>query len=338
MVLGMLGCQSVKEDTEQKFQYQGQTMGTTYAITTVGLELKKVQIDSILNEVNQSVSTYIPTSLISKVNATSDSIIELSQSDPLTSIFVENYRLSASLYEQSEGAFDVGVMPLVNLWGFGYKGKSTESFPDSSVVDSVLKISGFRQWQLLENGKDYTLTKAHPSAELDFSAVAKGYGVDVIGRWVESKGGVNYLVEIGGEVRGRGHNQKGNAWRIGINVPDPKASTDDITVLTELKDKAMATSGNYRNFYELDGQMVSHSINPSTGYPERNQLLSATIVADECAVADAMATTCMVLGLEGAKALVEASQNVEAYFIFGASAGDYQVWSSSAFPEVEKIQ
>ncbi|MDX1684204.1 MAG: FAD:protein FMN transferase [Saprospiraceae bacterium] len=318
--------------------FQGETMGTTYSVICNSTDLQASAIDSILEKINASVSTYIDSSFISRINRSRDSIIALDTSDILTSIFMDNLKISDRIFRLTSGAFDPTVMPLVNLWGFGYAERERETYPDSSRIDSILVFTGLDLIDLIEQEGQWFLKKEHPLVELDFSAVAKGYAVDAVAEHIEKTGCTAYLVEIGGEVRCEGVNESGKVWTIGINVPSSDAELGDFSMLTELKDMSMATSGNYRNFYEIDGIKVSHSINPGTGYPERSPLLSASIVTGSCAFADAIATSCMILGLEASKTLIPELQEVEAYFIFGTEDGQYSEWMSEGFPESEKIK
>ena len=303
---------------------------------TSELQVSTAQLDSLLVLVNKSVSTYDPTSLISTVNK-SDSLVLLDTTSFLDRCFVENFLLSRKIQGLTQGFFDPTVMPLVNLWGFGFAEKDKDAYPDSSVVDSIRSIIGMSCFTLKTEADQMTILKKDHRCQLDFSAVAKGYGVDVLADFLESMGCRNYLVEIGGEVRCIGKNLKGEDWRIGVNVPQEGSSTSEIMSVVTLNNMALATAGNYRNFYEVDGKKVSHSIKPKSGYPERSKLLSASVIAPTCAKADALATGCMVMGLESAQEMIENLEDVEAYFIFGGESGEYMDWESQNFPEIIKL-
>jgi len=331
----VLGCLWMcKTEPRTSFhQYEGKTMGTTYHISMVNGHVPQSAIDSILIELNMSLSTYIDTSLISKFNQ-SDTGIWIPKNN-LGIHFWNNLRLSEEIYQASKGLFDPTVMPLVNLWGFGYQNKNIAELPDSSEVDSILQFVGWNQLEPSADSNQIFLRKKDPRTQLDFSAIAKGYGVDVIGFYLSENGLKNYMVEIGGEVRCVGLSTQNRPWNIGINRPKEKGSKGQFEATVPLKDQAMATSGNYENFSVVEGKKVSHSIHPINGFPERNSLLSATIIANSCAKADALATACMISGLNKSKSLVDSLQDVEAFFIFGLPNGDYGTWKTKAFVENE---
>jgi FAD:protein FMN transferase len=302
---------------------EGETMGTYYRVTFVpvaGTGGLQAGIDSLLLALNQEVSTYIDSSVISRFNRSTGGIA-LDGSPAM----LDNYRLAARVFGQSGGAFDPTVMPLVNYWGFGYTPKQPVAAADSLKVDSLLQYVGFEKTRLDTVGGELFLRKTAPGVELDFSACAKGYGVDRLAVFLEGKGIVHYLVDIGGEARAKGEKAPGQPWRIGINTPSESAGLTDIQVALPLNDRAIATSGNYRNFYEAGGQKYSHTINPETGFPERSNLLSASIFAPDCATADAYATTCMVLGLEAGFSLIKGMPGLEGYFIYGDADGSLRV-------------
>lgn len=306
---------------------QGETMGTYYRITYEDSLVRdfQPQIDSLLQAINAEVSTYIPDSDISKFNRSVDSF--WLGADRVH--FVRNFAGSQEVYALTGGAFDPTVMPLVNYWGFGYTPKVPVERIDSVAVDSLRKLVGFIGVQLFPGEEGYLLTKAVPGQSLDFSAIAKGYAVDIIGEFLEVRSIRNFLVDIGGEVLARGHNPRHDPWQIGVNKPDESSQLNEFFTVISLQDCAMATSGNYRNFHEVGGIKYSHTINPLTGFPERNQLLSVTVIADDCMRADALATACMVIGLDASKDLIEGLPNVESLLIFGNDAGGLDAWHSS---------
>lgn len=332
--LFLISCQESKQ-SERLIRFAGQTMGTTYSVAyfSQSEQVLKKQVDSLLVQINLGVSTYIPESVISVFNKSEHSLVTPgSPGENITQAalnhFDRNFRLAEQFYQETKGAYDPTVMPLVNYWGFGYTPRKKVDRLDSLVVDSIQQLIGFDRMRR-EVGDSIRYFKRMPGMQLDFSASAKGYGVDLVGEFLEKQGLLNYLVEIGGEVRAKGKKSNGKFWRIGINVPSEDAAISDFEQLVMLENRSMATSGNYRNFYEIDGAKYSHTINPKTGFPERSNLLSATLIARECARADAMATACMVLGLEKGLALVEADSSLEAFFIWSDEKGNMKHQKSS---------
>ncbi len=319
----LLACQNDKQaDSQTYISLQGETMGTYYRITYKDPEQRNFQqaIDSLLLALNQEVSTYIPSSMISNFNQSVEGIL-LSEGGKQKNHFLENLKAAAEIFTLTEGAFDPTIMPLGNYWGFGYTPRKPVTKVDSNLVDSLLDFVGFEKLQLVEEGERVKLNKRSPGIQLDFSALAKGYGVDAIGNLLKENEVNDFLVEIGGEVVARGLNKKGEPWSIGINQPSETSDLTDFVAIIPLENKGMATSGNYRNFYEVNGVKYSHTINPHTGFPERNTLLSATIIANNCMYADALATACMVLGTEAAFELINSLQDVDAYLIYGLEDG-----------------
>ncbi len=288
---------------------QGTTMGTiSYSIKYIDKENRAFQkeIDSILVAFNNSLSTYIPSSEISQLN-TSGTIKFRSP------FFYPVLEMSREVHDNSHGAFDPTIGPLVNAWGFGPK-KVLEM--DSSSVDSLLQIVGFDK--VIFDAQTATM---NPNMYLDFSAVAKGNAIDVIGGFLSSKGIENFMVEIGGEVTCRGNNQHKDLWAIGIEKPQINAESQGAFAIVTLDNKALATSGNYRNYYIKDGKTISHTINPKTGYPATHNLLSASIIAENCTLADAYATASMVMGYEAAKLMVERVKGIECVLIYTNEKG-----------------
>lgn len=323
LILLIVACQDEATKTPPVVQYtkvSGKTMGTTYNVTYDDPVNYKAAIDSVLLVVNNEVSTYVPTSTISTFNQSTGAMMLTSPT--AKTHFTNNFEAAKKIFELSKGAFDPTVMPIVNYWGFGYTPKRKITEVDTLEIQKRLAAVGMEKVRLQSN----TLTKLFPEVQLDFSALAKGYGVDQIGLLLESKGIKDYMVEIGGEVRARGKNHKVQVWNMGINTPEETAKVTDLFAAIRIDNRSIATSGNYRNFYEVDGMKYSHTINPKTGFPERNALLSASVLTTDCMTADALATTCMVLGLEGAKALIKQLPNTDAYFIYGAEDGSRKVW------------
>ncbi len=298
-------------------QLKGETMGTYYAITYGDEQQRdfKASIDSLLKVINSEVNTYDPSSTISRFNQAEEKWpVAVGESQKLH--FTNNFELAKKIVALSGEALDPTVMPLVNYWGFGYEKKEAVTAVDSNRVDSLMSFVGMGKVGMLTNGDTTFLVKDLPGVQLDFSALAKGYAVDKIGEFLFTKNINNYLVEIGGEVVCRGVNAKGQIWNIAINDPRPGAGLSDFVAVLPLDNKGMATSGNYRNFYEVDGKKYGHTINPKTGFPEKHELISASIVAMDCMTADALATACMVKGPNGAFEMIEEMKNVDGFFVY----------------------
>lgn len=307
-------------------------MGTYYRISysdSLGRDFQ-TEIDHLFQEINLEVSTYIDSSFISHFNRSEEGLTL--PYDPVSSSteqqrgrhFYLNYEAALEVFEKTQGAFDPTVMPLVNYWGFGYSEKKKVSEVDSLLIDSLMQFVGFEKLKKSAEGK-LVFEKEKAGTALDFSGCAKGYAVDEAAWLLHAKGISNYLVDIGGEVRAQGESPKGEVWKIGINVPREGAGLMELQASVSLQDQSLATSGNYRNFYEVDGIKYSHTINPWTGFPERNSLLSASVFARDCMKADAYATAFMVLGLERAYQLAAELPELEAYFIFGKEEGSLGV-------------
>lgn len=312
---------------------EGETMGTYYkvAVNDPDGRVAKEGLDSLLEALNLEVSTYIPQSVISRLNQAQDTFRVVGAPH-----FMANLERSALLDSLSQGAFDPTVMPLVNYWGFGYTPKKPVTDVDSSRVSELLAMVGMEKLKWHTHGDSLRIVKEFPGVQLDFSAIAKGYGVDLVGQYVLALGISDLLVEIGGEVRAWGLSPRGDAWRLGINLPKEEASLQEIYSTVPLKDRAMATSGNYRNLYVVDGVKYSHTIDPETGFPERNRLLSATILADDCMTADALATACMVLGPERCQTFLNTLPEVDALLIFSADDGSMDSWSTKGLGHVSE--
>ncbi len=326
--LGLVACRNSSQTSLPKeyTHLEGQTMGTYYKVSFRDSLDRDWQpaIDSLLVAINLEVSTYIDSSVISTFNKAAHSI-RLTGNEHH---FIANLLRSREIHTLSKGAFDPTIMPLVNYWGFGYTPKNPIERVDSAEVTSRLKLVGMQAVIGLETPESLTLTKPLPDIALDFSAIAKGYAVDKVGELLMESGIRNILVDIGGEARGWGYSERGDTWKLGINLPEEGASLSALFTAISLENSGIATSGNYRNLYEVDGVKYSHTINPVTGFPERNSLLSATILAKDCMTADALATACMVLGLEKGKEFITSIPDVHALFIFSGSDGKMQSWLS----------
>ena len=295
---------------------EGFIFGTMYKVTYQSEENLKYEIEAELKKVDNSLSPFNRQSVITRVNDNTD----LRADSMLTYV----YNMARGISEETQGAYDITVAPLVNAWGFGFK---TQAFPDSARIDSLRRIVGYRKITLTPEGR---FEKQDPRVMLDCGSIAKGYGVDCVARLLESKGIRNFMVEIGGEVVIKGENPKMEKWRIGINRPvdDSLAVNQELQTILEITDAGMATSGNYRNFYYKDGKKYAHTIDPRTGYPVQHNILSSTVIADNCAKADAYATAFMVLGLDSARIICEAHPELDAYFIYEDEGGKLRTYST----------
>lgn len=305
---------------------EGKTMGTTYHVTYIDSLTRnlKAEIDQLLLEVNNDVSTYEKDAFITRFNKADKSLLSPQSKDEGIH-FSKNYYKAKEVYKNTNGHFDPTVTPLVNYWGFGYTGHKPITSVDSAKVDSLKQYIGFDKIDVKNDRKKILFVKENKGVQLDFGAIAKGYGVDAVGELLEANNIRNYLVEIGGEVRARGKNKDQRWWTLGINIPKEDAGLTDFKDLVQVKNSALATSGNYRNFYEVEGVKYSHTINPRTGFPERNPLLSASVFAKDCMTADAYATAFMVMGLDKAYELALANEELEAYFIYSSDNGEMKI-------------
>jgi len=246
----------------------------------------------------------------------------------LNEIFITCFNRSMEISEITNGAFDITAGPMVNAWGFGPEERKKMT---QEIIDSLKNITGYQKIEL-RNGR---IVKENPGMKLDMSAVAKGYTCDLTAEFLAEKGCENYMVEIGGEVVAKGKNEKGRVWTIGISKPDEMAffASTDLQAKVRLPENALATSGNYRNFYVEDGKKFAHTIDPKTGYPVQHSLLSATVLAENCMDADAFATAFMVLGLEKSIEISRQFPNLKVYFIYADGEGENQIYLSENFKE-----
>jgi thiamine biosynthesis lipoprotein len=302
MLLALAGCKNFHLGPAVKLT--GAAQGTYYAVTYYDEEQRDFQqeIDSLLDAFDMSASVYQPSSVISLVNS--------NQSDTVDEIFREVFLKGIEVAQITDGAFDMTVMPLVNAWGFGFK--DPEMLPEDKV-DSIMQYVGYKKVSL--NGD--RIIKTNENVMIDFNAIAQGYSVDLVGSFLEEQGIENYLVDIGGEVLANGKKPGLGLWKVGIEKPtENSTSPRTIKAVVSLKNRALATSGNYRKYYEKNGVRYSHTINPKTGYPVKHFMLSASVMARDAATADAFATAFMVMGLDKAKEMVAQRDDLEAYFIF----------------------
>jgi thiamine biosynthesis lipoprotein len=296
----------------------GETMGTFYECkfdSPTPASTLKNEIDSLLKVVNLAASTYIPNAAISEFNQASSNYC-LDGEDIRIDHFNTLFEQSKIVHENSSGMFDPTVMPLVNFWGFGYKDRVVRSESDSVTIQELLKSIGMNKISAERKGSDYCYNKKSKSTELDFSAIAKGYAVDLIALLLERNGSNNYMINIGGEIKVKGKNDKGKKWTLGINYPDTSSLPNDIYARLNIKEGAIASSGNYRNYYSSPKGAIVHTINPRTGMAIPSDMLGATIVMNSCSMADAYATACMAMGFEQARTLVEENSDIEAMLIY----------------------
>lgn len=291
----------------------GFVFGTVYNITYQHDGDLKDEIEAELKRFDQSLSPFNDSSVISRINRNEELVTD--------SFFRKCFNRSIEISRKTNGAFDITIAPLANAWGFGFK---KGAFPDSLMIDSLREITGYEKVKL----EDDKVTKQDSRIMLSCSAVAKGYSVDVVAQLLDRKGIKNYMVDIGGEVVVKGKNPKDRLWRIGINKPidDSLSVRQDIQTVLELTDLGMATSGNYRNFYYKDGKKYAHTIDPRTGYPVQHNILSSTVIAEDCMTADALATAFMVMGLEEAEKFCKANPKIDAYFIYSGENGEFKTY------------
>ena len=307
---------------------EGSIFGTIYHITyEADRDLQPDMVEALMH-VDNSLSMFNDSSVISRINRGED--VDLSKQR----MFVEVFQLAQTISKETNGAFDITVAPLVNAWGFGFK---NDTKPSPAAIDSLRQFIGYQNVNIV----NHQVQKTDPRTMLDCSAIAKGYGTDVVARLLRSKDVSNFMIEIGGEVVVAGKNDRGGPWRIGVTKPTeyPENQNNELQAVLSLPYhnststskhtlSALATSGNYRNFYYKDGKRYAHTIDPRTGYPVQHNILSATVIAPNCATADAYATSFMVLGLDSAKQVLAHHPELLAYLIYTDEKGQYATWQS----------
>lgn len=326
ILISTLGCKETSTEPELKLNtVSGPAFGTTFNIQFYAHGFVDVPtgLDSIFNVVNNSVSTYLPDSDISRINKGDSTVV-------VDTIFTRVFALSAKIHKQSDGYFDPTVGVLRNAYGFG----DTKPLRDlnKTVIDSLMQFVGFNKVLLNSNG---TITKQNPNIYFDFNAIAKGYGIDCIANYLDSFGLENYLIELGGELVAKGINlNKKSSWVVGIESASSDLKDRTLQAKLKLQNSAMASSGNYRKFRvdSITGEQYVHTLNPLTGSAEKSDLTSATVLAATCAEADAYATTFMALGLEKSKELLNELSGIDVYFTYLVN-GETQTFISSGFKE-----
>ena len=323
-------------EAKQEHLIQGRTMGTTYQVKVVAGYLKsvsglKAKIDQRLEEINRSMSTYRKDSEISRFNR----FRKAGQKFQISDDFYQVMRAGKKIHRLSGGAWDGTVNPLVDLWGFGRSGRQDKIPPRSEIAARMPEV-GFAHIDVANPGY---LVKKRAGVTVDLSAIAKGYGVDQVAALLRSEGFENFLVEIGGEVYAAGQREDGGQWRIGINLPRADAAFDAVYKVVALRNQGFATSGDYRNFFEIDGIRYSHVIDPRTGFPVSNGVVSVSIITATCAMADGLATTVMVMGVDKGMELIERLDDVEGLIVVEQIDGtlvDYQSRGFDVLPQLSE--
>ena len=305
----------------RKMYLEGFAQGSYYAITYFDEQGRNLQqgIDSIFHAVDLSVNLWVDSSVICKVNRNEDVVLD--------DIFIDNFNIAQQAARLSGGYFDPTIAPLVNAWGFGTENGERKT-ENGTVMDSLMRLVDYRKVRI-EEGK---VVKEDPAMRLDFNAIAQGYTSDLIGAFLESQGVINYLVDVGGEIMAKGGKPDGKPWVVGIEKPAANWDSERVVQQRiEITDKGIVTSGSYRKYVERDGRRYSHSIDPTTGYPVSHHLLSATVIAETSVWADALASICMVMGMEKSLEIINSLDGVEAYYIFVNEQNELETFSTEGF-------
>jgi len=306
---------------QQPVHLQGEAQGTYYSMIYYDSLNRDLQpeVDSILHAFDQSVSLWVPSSVLSRVNRNDTAVI-------LDDNFIGNFNYSQQVSKATGGAFDITVGPLVEAWGFGFESREKVG---KHLVDSLLPLVGYQKIKLI-NGK---VIKANPGMQIDFNGIAQGYSDDVVGRFFDGLGIHNYLINIGGEVKAKGQKPDGSSWMVGIEKPSAnKNSPQILKAVITLKNMSVATSGSYRKYYIENGIRYSHTIDPKTGYPVQHSLLSVSVLTKNTALADAYATAFMVMGHKKARKFVEQNPSLEAFFIWSdKTTGNFKAYATPGF-------
>jgi thiamine biosynthesis lipoprotein len=311
----------IRQQRNMPYQHdEGFVFGTVYHVSYQHERNLQKEIEAEMQKVDDALSTFNKNSIISKVNENKQ--VELND------MFVDIFNLAQDISKDTDGAFDITVAPMVNAWGFGFKEGTP---PTKHVIDSLKTFVGYEKVEL----KDEKIVKKDPRMMLDCSAIAKGYGVDVVADYLKKQGIKNFIVEIGGEIVSSGISEKRLPWKIGVTKPidDSLKQNQELQTILNVTNKAMATSGNYRNFYYKNGKKYAHTIDPKTGYPVQHSILSATVLADRCATADAYATSFMVMGLDKTKEMLKKHPELMVYIIYADSQGNNKIWYSPSMKE-----
>ena len=313
---------SCNQHSSKKIVLQGEAQGSYYAITYYDEQGRNFQqeIDSIFHAVDVSVNLWVDTSVISKVNR--------NEEVKLDSIFVDNFRIAQEAASLSDGYFDPTISPIVAAWGFSYKHGDTIT---PQLIDSLKQLVDYRNIRI-EDGK---VVKANPAMTLDFNAIAQGYTSDLIASFLDSRGIKNYLVDTGGEIMARGEKPNGQPWIVGIEKPADNWDSEQVVhTRIALRDKGLVTSGSTRKYVERNGKRYSHCIDPKTGYPVEHNVLSVTVLAENSVWADALASICMVMGMEKSLPLIESMNGVEAYYIYVNEQNALETFATDGFAKL----
>lgn len=306
----------------QKIVLQGEAQGSYYAITYFDEQGRNFQreIDSVFHAVDMSVNLWVNNSVISKVNRNEEVTLD--------SIFIDNFRIAQEAAKLSDGYFDPTISPIVAAWGFSYKNGDTLT---PQLIDSLRALVDYRKVRI-ENG---SVIKDNPAMTLDFNAIAQGYTSDLIASFLESQGVVNYLVDTGGEIMAKGGKPNGQSWIVGIEKPADNWDSEQVVhTRIALRDKGLVTSGSTRKYVERNGKRYSHCIDPKTGYPVEHNVLSVTVLAENSVWADALASICMVMGIEKSLPLIESMDGVEAYYIYVNEQNALETFASEGFAKL----
>lgn len=307
----------------RKMHFEGFVQGSYYAITYFDAQGRDFQkaFDSLFLAVDRSVNLWVDSSVICKVNRNEDVVLD--------DIFIDNFSISKKAATLSKGCFDPTIAPLVSAWGFSAKNGDSIT---PQLIDSLRALVDYRKVRI-ENGK---LIKDNPAMQLDFNAIAQGYTADLIGDFLESRGVENYLADVGGEIKAHGCKPDGALWVVGIEKPAAEWNADRVVQQrVAVSNQGIVTSGSYRKYVERDGKRYSHCIDPTTGYPVDHQLLSATVIAETAVWADALASICMVMGMERSLEIIHALDGVEAYYIYVNDRGALDFYATEGFKTLD---
>jgi FAD:protein FMN transferase len=319
-ILLFTGCKRAINNT---ITISGAAQGTSYHITYLAGEHSNYReaFDSIFKKIDSSLSTYNAGSIVSKINRNDSNV---TTDNYFSTVFTKSIEVS----EKTKGLFDITVAPIINAYGFGFTKKERVT---NILIDSLLRFVGYKKLRLADN----KVVKEIPQVMLDFNAIAQGYTVDVLSDFLQSKGIKNYMVEVGGELRAKGTKLSDSSWTVGIQMPsENEVEAESLFARIRIDNKSLATSGNYKKFYVEEGKKYSHIINPFTGYPAKNNLLSATVIANDCMTADAYATSFMVMGLEKSKQFLLENKDLglEVFFIYDEN-GTWKKYATKYFEE-----
>jgi FAD:protein FMN transferase len=323
LLLTLIFTGKVQAQEKTKVYFEGEAQGTAYHITYYDSLARDLQedIDQILSDFDQSVSTYQPNSIISRINRNDSGVV-------VDTYFTACFLKAKEIWKMTHGAFDPTVYPLVNAWGFG-PGKKQQI--EKQRIDSILEFVGMEKIQLVGN----RIVKTDPRVSLDFNAFAQGYSVDVVSRFLEKNQISSYIVEIGGEIYAKGKQPDGSSWLVGVEKPiDNKENNNPLLVGVKLENRGIATSGDYRRFIIQDGVKYAHHIDPKTGYPTKNNLLSASIISSECMTSDATATGILVMGLKKAKKYLKHHPEIQALLIYSDEKGNFELFQTSGIEQL----